>query len=89
MTKNLCWKKKFGYCKYGDKCRNRHENVKCVTKNCYISDCEKRHPKVCIYYRDFGSCIFKTDCKYDHNKPKYSQENSDKIAELEKKIEQG
>ena len=83
----ICRKNKYGYCKYGDKCRFRHENEKCEKKECNIYDCEKRHPKICNYKRDFGRCKFTTYCKYDHEKPIDILENSEKINKLEKKIE--
>ena len=84
MKEQICRYNKFGYCKYGDKCHFRHINEKCVTKDCNISDCEKRHPKICIFIRRFGRCKFTTYCSYDHEKPK---ENDEKISELEKKVE--
>ena len=85
--KTLCRYNKFGHCKYGDKCHFRHENEKCLTKDCKINDCEKRHPKICIYKRKFGNCKFTTYCSYEHEKSLDICENSDKIVELEKKIE--
>ena len=58
-----------------------------MTKNCNINDCESRHPKICIFKRKYGQCKFTTYCRYDHEKPQDILENSDKILELEKKIE--
>ena len=87
MKEQICRYNKFGYCKYGDKCHFRHINEKCVTKDCKIHDCEKRHPKICIFKRKFGQCKFTTYCRYEHDKASDTFENSDKIVELENKIE--
>ena len=86
MNEKTCRYNKFGYCKYGEKCNFRHINEKCVTTNCNINDCEKRHPKICIFKRKYGQCKCTTYCRYDHEKPQDILENSDKILELEKKI---
>ena len=86
MTRNLCTKNKFGFCKFSDKCRFRHINVKCEEKTCPVYTCEKRHPRTCRNFRDVGYCKFTTYCKYEHSKHKHIEENSEKIAKLEKKI---
>ena len=87
MQKKICRYNQFGHCKYGDKCHFKHNTEKCVTKDCNVSDCERRYPKICIYFRKYGRCKFKTYCSFDHEKPKDILENSEKIAELERKVE--
>ena len=87
MTIQLCKKNQYGYCKYGDNCRYRHIVEKCETKNCNVFDCERRHPKICNYIRDYGQCKFTTYCKYDHDKPNNIKETFKKIETLEKKID--
>ena len=87
MRKELCRYNKFGHCKYSDKCHFRHNDEKCVTKDCNISDCEKRHPKICKYKREYGRCKFTTNCSYDHNEPLYILENNDKFTKLEEMLE--
>ena len=57
-------------------------------KQCSLWKCEKRHPKVCKHYRDNGYCKFTTFCKFEHKKQKHIEENSDKIAKIEKKLEE-
>ena len=57
-------------------------------KQCSLWKCEKRHPKVCKHYRDRGYCKFTTFCKFEHKKQKHIEENSDKINEIEKKLEE-
>ena len=86
MTQPLCRKNKYGYCRYGETCRYRHINVICVAKSCNVFKCEKRHPKICNFFTDFGQCKFTTYCAYKHEKKKDAFENSEKIKELEKKI---
>ena len=54
-----------GHHKYGDKCHFRHNNVVCVTENCGVFDCDKRHPVDCKYYRNFRRCKF-DNCSYNH-----------------------
>ena len=82
----MCRTNKYGYCKYGDNYRYRHIDEKCETKNCNVFDCDKRHPKICNFIRDYGQCKFNTYCKYDHDKPKNIKETFEKIEDLEKKI---
>ena len=60
--------------------------MKCVEKNCSIFTCERRHPRVCKHYRDLGYCKFTTYCKFEHRKQKHISENSEKIVELERKL---
>ena len=80
MNKNVCKRNKFGYCFFGDKCRNLHVNVICVVKNCDMIVCEKRHPRSCKFYRDYGRCKFVDFCKYNHNDP--PQDKSAKQFEI-------
>ena len=84
--KSVCRYNKFGYCRFSDKCRFRHNDVLCADKNCDVFKCEKRHPKICTYQRDFGRCKFTTFCRYNHEKEINVQENSEKIKAIEKKL---
>ena len=87
MTQGLCVRNKFAFCKFIDKCRFRHNNVKCTEKTCSIYNCEKRHPKICKHFREYGYCKFTTYCRYEHKKQVHIAENSDNIAKLEKKFQ--
>ena len=71
---------------YGDNCRYRHNNETCVDKNCNVFKCEKRHPRICNFFTEFGQCKFTTYCRYKHEKKIDVFENFEKINELEKKI---
>ena len=84
--KPVCRYNKFGYCKFSDKCRLRHNDVICSEKNCNLFNCEKRHPKMCTFHRDFGRCKFTTYCRYNHEKHKDIKENNDKIKEMETRL---
>ena len=67
---------------HGDK----HVNEICVLKDCKLFNCDKRHPKMCKFKREYGRCKFTEYCRYDHSKPKDILENSDKLALLETKM---
>ena len=66
MNQNVCRYFKFGYCKFGEKCRNLHIEEKCCDNQCEIVNCDKRHPKPCNFYRDYGRCKYLQYCKYEH-----------------------
>ena len=72
---------------FGDKCRFRHNIVKCLDKNHSVLNCEKSHTKICKYQRDYGRCKFTTYCSYNHDKQNDVSENSEKILVIEIKLE--
>ena len=86
QQKVICRYNKFGYCKFGGKCNFRHNNIKCEAKNYKISECEKRHPKICRYKRDYGRCKF-TPCAFSLESNKDILENSEKIVKKFKDFE--
>ena len=71
---------------YGDTCRYKHIEEVCSDQSCSVFKCEKRHPKICNFQREFGRCKFTTYCKYSHKKQNDISENSDKIKEIENKL---
>ena len=81
MTQAICFKNKFGYCRYSDSCRFKHVTIVCDDGQCQIQNCEKRHPKICRYYRDYRRCKFTIGCKYKHENP------YDFFHKLEKEID--
>ena len=81
MTQVICYKNKFGYCRYSDSCRFRHVTTVCDDGQCEIQNCEKRHPKIRRYYRDYRRCKFTIGCKYKHENP------YDMFHKLEKEID--
>ena len=64
MIENVCRFNKYGYCKFGDYCRNLHVNELCVELQCDIAVCEKRHPRTWSFYRDYGRCKYTEYCRY-------------------------
>ena len=63
QTLRLC--NKFGFCKYRERCRKRHENYLCEETSCDIRECRQRHPKLCKYFESHERCKF-NHCKYKH-----------------------
>ena len=57
----------FGYCRFQDHCRKRHVNEICENlENCLEKNCEKRHPRLCVFYDRFNRCKFGEYCRYRH-----------------------
>ena len=83
----LCRCNKYGHCKYGDKCHFRHNNVVCVTANCGVFDCDKRHLVNCKYHRNFRICKF-DNCNgpFYGNLSSYNHGNRNKGNGAEEKI---
>ena len=67
----ICRHNQRGFCKFGERCRNRHINEICVQENC--EGCKLRHPPRCKYFVLNGACMFGVKCAYIH------EENSEKI----------
>ena len=53
----------------------------CEDGQCEIQNCDKRHPKICKYFRDYRRCKFTVGCKYKH------ENNQEKINNLEKEMD--
>ena len=66
MTANTCPHFKFGYCRYQSLCRLTHVREICQNKACEIEECDKRHPRICRYWHDYGRCKFSEYCAYRH-----------------------
>ena len=72
-----------GYCKFGDKCQNKHPDKVCNNKDCFNENCDFRHPNPCKYG---PRCFYqKKVCLYSHQNLPCDETNS-KFEELEKKI---
>ena len=80
---NLCLFNKYGFCKYGNKCKKKHVNLVCENEKCENVTCEKRHPKTCHFYTQYGRCKFMNYCQYKHIKPRNI---FDEIDELKKEM---
>ena len=74
----LCLFNKFGYCKFSERCIRHHVNEICVSNHCNISECRKRHPKLCKYFENYRRCKF-NPCAYRHEKD--SSKTYDEVEE--------
>ena len=82
----VCGFFKFGFCKYKDTCRKKHEYKICKNTACQIRNCPLRHPRICRYYRDFGRCKFDKLCAFKHIEADLTL--SKRLEILEKKVEE-
>ena len=66
-TMELCIYNQRGFCKFGAKCLQKHENKVCENRSeCTNNDCTERHPRLCRYFCQNGHCNFGEDCAYSH-----------------------
>ena len=66
-NQNVCRYHKFGYCKFKTSCKFKHVTVVCDDDRCKNQHaCQKRHPRVCKYFINFGSCKLGSACAYAH-----------------------
>ena len=71
----ICFRNKYGHCKYGGTCRLKHIDFICELETCQISSCQKRHPKECYWFRDYQWCKFRP-CSYKHTLIQNSMKNT-------------
>lgn len=76
-----CIRSKFGFCKFGNQCKDTHFSETCEKDNCSGNSCDKRHPVACYFYDRFGRCKFSVYCCYKHAKSKEKKQN-DEIEKL-------
>ena len=48
MTQVICFKNKFGYCKYADSRSYKHVTLVCDDGQCDFKSCDKRHFEIVI-----------------------------------------
>ena len=73
---NFCSFYKFGFCKFGNKCRKLHYSEICQHKFCEnVKFCEKS------YFCAYGFCKFGNDCQFRHENPP-SRKHANKDSEL-------
>ena len=53
-------------------------------KQSHLFNCEKRHPKVCKFFREYHRCKFTTFCRYSHT----VTDNDEQIKEIEIKMDE-
>ena len=64
----ICHYNQSGFCKYKEKCLNKHLNQTCHQTGCKDSVCrsEKRHPKECKKFQKYKNGDFNEKCAYLH-----------------------
>ena len=83
-VENICNFFKYGYCKFKMSCKNKHVTIVCDDENCNPQKCEKRHPRLCKYISNYGSCKLGSICAYSHKDHNRKDENK----RLEKKLDE-
>ena len=88
-VQNVCRFNKFGFCKFAMTCRIKHVDELCEAPSCEINLCEKRHPRICKFFYEFGRCKFGDYCRYNHKRNE-GNSNSEKnlIEEIDNLKEQ-
>ena len=66
MAGECCRRNKFGFCKFGERCRYLHIDELCESSSCDQSHCSLRHPRECFYFKKYKNCKFGEWCRYDH-----------------------
>ena len=66
IEQGVCRHNQTGFCKFKGACQKYHENEMCRDPRCSLKECRKRHPRLCKYFRDRGTCIFGEGCSYIH-----------------------
>ena len=82
MADPICKHNQKGFCKFADRCRNRHVDEICGDSNCDGENCVLRHQVECRYFNLNGSCKFGERCAYLHK----DSDNIAKIKKLEEKL---
>ena len=83
---SVCQYYKFGHCKFWTLCHRQHIIEVCEDINCEISDCIKRHPRQCKFFREYNRCKFLDFCSYAHKGVTYQSDVD--VIDLVSKIEQ-
>ena len=92
MEHEVCQYYQTGFCKFGQNCRKMHQSIICQQKHDFKSlGCTLRHPKTCRSYEREGTCKFKEDCAYKHQKsqrPETVSSNQQEILNLQQEMSQ-
>ena len=86
---NLCQKNQYGYCKFKDKCRKKHIDEICKNFTCKSNECEKRHPRKCLYFKRYQMCKFGEFCRYMHDsfENNFEKKFMIELCEMNKRID--
>ena len=75
----ICVFFKYGYCKFKTSCKNKHVTQVCDDEACSQTKCQKRHPRPCRFFSNYGTCKLGNVCAYKHGK-------NNELEKLEKKM---
>ena len=84
MDKKVCIYEKFGHCRLRHDCKFYHPTDICKDDLCEVRNCSLRHPQMCKWFLNFGSCNFGDRCYFDHGKILEKMELRKRIEVLEK-----
>ena len=76
--------KKFGHCRLKHDCKSHHPTDICKDDLCEVRNCNLRHPQMCKWFLNFGSCNFGDGCYFDHGNILEKMELKKRIEVLEK-----
>ena len=82
-VETICNFYKYGYCKFKMSCKNKHVTTVCDDEKCNPIKCEKRHPRLCKYISNYGSCKLGSICAYSHDHRRKNENDR-----LEKKLDE-
>ena len=82
-VETICNFFKYGYCKFKMSCKNKHVTTVCDDEKCNPIKCEKRHPRLCKYISNYGSCKLGSICAYSHDHRRKNENDR-----LEKKLDE-
>ena len=84
VDKKVCIYEKFGHCRLKHDCKSHHPTDICKDDLCEVRNCNLRHPQMCKWFLNFGSCNFGDRCYFDHGKILEKMELKKRIEVLEK-----
>ena len=82
----VCKHFKFGFCKFGERCRKQHLKETCQIEECHMKTCNKRHPRICKYFSVNQVCKFGDICCYKHKLSSHHRNILDQISSLKATI---
>ena len=88
MLELICRYNKFGYCKFGNHCFRKHENLICENAHCNLVECPLRHPRKCKFFLEFHYCKFGVYCKFSHEKIENTSKQIDELKQELKILKQ-
>ena len=63
-----------GVCRRQNSCSYRQTQENCEDLSCEMDNCDKRHPKVCMFFSYNRNCKYKDKCLFRHDDTKHDKE---------------